>query len=312
MSWIRRRGQEAETLEEQGDRDKSLEIWAAAATAYRDSRRFEDEFAVRCKMLRQAALEDVPDVYLYGEQCLAAATASTTARELAWCYHYLAVAYESAERYAAAIESYRRAIEQTSRDEPGRNAVAPLLLEVGLLEAAHGRAEQARRDLEACAASGLPYLIWIALTSLAEMNRREGDLGAAARRSEEALDVSISMIESLECRAHSLYFTGIMLEQAGNHEAAYERFRQLLALHQPARRMTHLPITRLTDFPVTPPQQHECLWWAHLTAERTGRLAEGRVLLEQLAEAIEQDEAYLPEGYAASAGRIRPAISQPS
>lgn len=263
-----------------GAEEAAFETWSAAAAMYRDAGAHEGEFLVRGRMLEFAAeLGQAERARQLAEACIASAPPGIPPEQLADRYHLLAAAYRFLGQVDDAVAAYRKAIDLHARGGHGTGAAMTVLLEMALLEADSGRFHDARRDLQQLANLG-ERSWWLVATTLADINRRHlGDLGAAAAHTETALQLSISTLNNLACRAHSLYQSGILHLMAGDAETAYNRFTQLEPILADPPEPILIKVNRLYDHPVSPPERAECAWWASRACEATGRQDEARSYL---------------------------------
>ncbi|WP_405746666.1 hypothetical protein [Streptomyces canus] len=274
--------------------EPAFTAWSAAAGLYRECGPQSDEFLVLSRMFDYAVeQEQVDRAREYGEASFRAVPTDIKPELLADRLHRLACIHVYLDRTDEAINILGRAVE-ASRDVPHSYASTLFLLDKALLEVQLGRLGDGRRNLEQVAATGLEYLAWVADAHLTDLLMNSGDLGAAAAHADAALQLTITSIGAMACRAHSLHRSGLVHMRAGDAETAYRRFSQLMPILARNPEPTALRGSRLQDHPVIPPPRAQSAWWAHLACEATGRKEEAavylRLHLELISRAVENPQ----------------------
>ena len=261
--------------------------WTRAAAGYRDLGAAADEFLVRSRMFEYAVqLGDETMARELGEACVAAAPPDTSPEQLADSYHLLGATYFVVGQADDAVSAYRKAISLHLSYPEGSGAASTLFLELGLSEADAGRFEDARRDLESVTSGG-DWGYWLMDTTLADICYQHlDDLGSALRYAESALELAISSLGDMLCRAHSLYQEATLRAKAGDMETAYRRFTQLMPIldeHRSAEPIL-VHISPLYARPVPLPSRAECAQLGSLAARAVGRLDEARAYEQAIAD----------------------------
>ena len=260
-------------------RDAAFETWTQAAAIYRDLGDPSDEFLVRSRMLRYAVqLGENALARELGEACVAAAPPDVPPEQLADNYHILGSIYCALGQSSDAVTAYRQAITLHLSYAEGSGAASTLYLELGLLEADDGRYDDARRDLESVTSGG-SWDYWLMETTLADISYRHlGDLGGAIGHAESALQLAISMLGDMLCRACSLRQEAVLRAKAGDMETAYQRLSQLMPILE-RYQLAEPILIRVSPHcarPVALPGRAECAWLACQVSQATGRHDEAK------------------------------------
>jgi tetratricopeptide (TPR) repeat protein len=97
----------------------------------------------------------------------------------------------------------------------------------------------------------------------------------------------------MTCRAYSLYQEGTLRFAAGDMEAAYRRFSQLMPILAQPLEPILVRISLLFERPVVPPSRAECAWLACRVCEATGRQEEAQAYRQMHADLAGSDSANL-------------------
>lgn len=258
--------------------EEAILWWNQALEQYRSVGAQADEFLILSRLQDSAYHFAKPELIVeYGRQCVAAAPNDTEPRRLASRYHFLAFGYARLERDKEAISAYHDAADLYSKDEEGKGGVTDCLLEAGIIEEELGMIDQAQEDLEKVLnLPGTASGYWLASLTLAELLwRRRGDLGAAIRNADRAVELSITMLD-LTTRTVSHQLSGILHLNAGNNEKALSRFDSLLKILAKDPEESSVSPGRLSRHAVVPPSKSEAALFALVAAQRLNRISDAQ------------------------------------
>lgn len=210
---------------------EAIRWWMQAIDDYRGVADKKSEFKTWWRLQEYAfKLGDAEKIVGYGKACLASTPDGITAGQIGSRYRLTAFGHKVLEQPAEAISMFHRAADLFRTEQKSSDIVGECCLEAGILEEESGLIAEAERDFEEvlrCAGGSHTY--WLALLKLTTLLwKRKGDLGAAARNADQAIEMSASC--GFPVRIPALQLSALIHLQAGNFEKAFTRSVELLNL----------------------------------------------------------------------------------
>lgn len=251
--------------------------WMQAIEEYRAVADKESEFETWCRLQDYAYdLADPEKIVMYGKCCVESAPEKIPEHELGSRYKLLAFGHKVLDQSVEAISMFRRAADLFRNDNESSIIVAECLLEAGILAEELGLTDEAKKDLEEVLNhSGGTHLYWLAQLTLAKLFWRRGDLGAAARHADRAIELSIHT--SFSVRTPALQLSALIHQQSGDIEKAFARSVTLLSiLEEEDEPKFTITISPLSWHTIAPPKKWDAALLAATTAFQLNREEVGK------------------------------------